>query len=131
MLKGSAFLLTLVLASALSLIAQSNGDFTSGSMERPLQRSSSLLVNHTQSVNGAVTIADPNLGPLQNNGGPTQTHIMPTVAAGVPPMSTGGAPGGPLIGPPTWGTGGTPGVTIGQVCRSPTRAAGGILSPWC
>ena len=55
MLKGSAFLLTLVLASALSLIAQSNGDFASGSTERPLQRSSSLLVNHAQSVSGTVT----------------------------------------------------------------------------
>ena len=58
MLKGSAFLLTLVLASALSLIAQSNGDFTSGSTERPLQRSSSLLVNHAQSISGTVTTFD-------------------------------------------------------------------------
>lgn len=28
-------------------------------------------------VNGPVTIADPNLGPLQNNGGPTFTHALP------------------------------------------------------
>ena len=55
MLKGSAFLLTLLLASALPLTAQSNGDFGSGSMDRPLQRSNSLLVNHTQSVTGLVT----------------------------------------------------------------------------
>src|SRR6187399_904038 len=30
------------------------------------------------------------------------------------------------MGPPTCGTGGTPGVTIGQTCMSPIRAAKGI-----
>jgi hypothetical protein len=34
--------------------------------------------------------------------------------------------GAPLItGPPTCGTGGVPGVAIGQVCMSVMRAAGG------
>jgi predicted Zn-dependent protease len=55
MLKGSTFLLTLVLASSLSLRAQSNGDFSATNMERPLQRSSSLIVSHTQSITGAVS----------------------------------------------------------------------------
>jgi hypothetical protein len=32
------------------------------------------------------------------------------------------------MGPPTWGTGGSPGVTIGQMCMSVTREAGGIGS---
>jgi hypothetical protein len=32
-----------------------------------------------------------------------------------------------MIGPPTWGMGGTPGVTIGQTCMSVMRAAGGML----
>ena len=59
------------------------------------------------------------------SGGPTQVHMEPTVAAGIPPISTVGTPGG-RIGPPTCGTGGVPGVTIGQTCRSPTRAAGGM-----
>ena len=56
------------------------------------------------------------------SGGPTQVHISPTRAAGSPPISTVGHPGG-KTGPPTCGT--TP-VTIGQVCISLTRAAGGI-----
>src|SRR5215218_10073978 len=56
------------------------------------------------------------------SGGPAQVHMSPTRAAGMPAIRTVGAPGG-MIGPPTCGT--TP-VTIGQVCMSPTRAAGGI-----
>src|SRR5690349_1649732 len=56
------------------------------------------------------------------SGGPTHVHIEPTVAAGMPPISTVGAPGG-RIGPPTCGFGPS---DIGQVCMSPTRAAGGI-----
>jgi hypothetical protein len=43
-------------------------------------------------------------------------------AAGMLPISTVALP--LVIGPPTWGTGGTPGVTIGQTCMSPRRAAG-------
>jgi hypothetical protein len=34
------------------------------------------------------------------SGGPTQTHMPPTVAAGIAPMSTVGTPGG-NTGPPT------------------------------
>ena len=41
-------------------------------------------------VNGAVTIADPNLGPLQNNGGPTQTHGL---LSGSPALDGGNAGG--------------------------------------
>ena len=58
------------------------------------------------------------------SGGPTHIHILPTVAAGMPPISTVGTPGGE-IGPPTCGIGGTPGVSIGHMCISPTLAAGG------
>jgi CSLREA domain-containing protein len=39
---------------------------------------------------GGVTVADPKLGPLQNNGGPTQTHAL---LAGSPALD-GGDPGG-------------------------------------
>ena len=60
------------------------------------------------------------------SGGPTQTAISPTLAAGTPPINVVTAPGG-RIGPPTCGIGGTPGVTIGQTCISPMRAAGGIV----
>lgn len=55
--------------------------------------------------------------------GPIQTAIEPIVAAGKFPIKTVGTPGG-KIGPPTCGTGGSPGVDIGQVCISDTRAAG-------
>src|SRR5262249_22679924 len=55
------------------------------------------------------------------SGGPTQVAISPTRAAGTPAIITVGQHGG-RIGPPTCGT--TP-VTIGQVCISPRRAAGG------
>jgi two-component system, OmpR family, response regulator MprA len=58
------------------------------------------------------------------SGGPAQVHMSLTLAAGSPPISTVGAPGG-RIGPPTCGT--TP-VTMGQVCMSLTRAAGGIAT---
>ena len=60
------------------------------------------------------------------SGGPTQTAMSPTLAAGAPPISVVIAPGG-RIGPPTCGIGGTLGVTIGQTCISPIRAAGGII----
>lgn len=56
------------------------------------------------------------------SGGPTHVARSVTRAAGSPPISTVGHPGG-RIGPPTCGT--TP-VTIGQVCMSVTRAAGGM-----
>jgi hypothetical protein len=57
------------------------------------------------------------------SGGPTQVHISPTFAAGIPPIITVGVPGG-ITGPPTCGT--VP-VTIGQTCMSPTLAAIGII----
>jgi len=56
------------------------------------------------------------------SGGPAQVHILPTQAAGNPPIITVGAPGG-KTGPPTWGT--MP-VTIGHTCISDTLAAKGI-----
>src|SRR6516225_8670856 len=59
------------------------------------------------------------------SGGPTQVQRSVALAAGRPPISTVGHPGG-KIGPPTCGIGGTPGVSIGQVCISLTLAAGGI-----
>ncbi len=62
------------------------------------------------------------------SGGPTQVAMSPTLAAGTPPIKTVGQPGG-RIGPPTCGTGGVPGVTIGHICISPTLAAGGIKQP--
>lgn len=68
------------------------------------------------------TVAEPL---TTESGGPTQTQLSPTTAAGSPPINTVGQPG-PTIGPPTWGIGGVPGVCIGQVCRSVTRAAGGM-----
>lgn len=63
------------------------------------------------------------------SGGPTHIHMSPTQAAGIPPINTVSAPG-PKIGPPTWGIGGTLGVTMGQVCISPNLAAGGIFIPF-
>src|SRR4051812_42353237 len=59
------------------------------------------------------------------SGGPVQTHMSPTTAAGMPLISTVGTPG-PVIGPPTCGIGGVPGVARGQTCMSPRRAAGGM-----
>jgi len=69
------------------------------------------------------TVADPI---IMESGGPTQTALSPNTAAGNLPIRTVGAPG-PIIGPPTWGIGGTPGVTIGQTCISVILAAGGIF----
>jgi hypothetical protein len=66
------------------------------------------------------TVAEPM---AMESGGPVQVAISPTLAAGIPPMSTVGSPGG-KIGPPTWGT--VP-VTIGQTCISVILAAGGII----
>jgi hypothetical protein len=60
------------------------------------------------------------------SGGPTHTNMSVARAAGWPAIRTVGQTGG-RIGPPTCGTGGTPGVTIGHVCISPIRAAGGIV----
>jgi len=60
------------------------------------------------------------------SGGPTQVAESPTLAAGIPPISTVGSPGGRIV-PPTCGTGGVPGVTMGHVCISPTRAADDII----
>ncbi len=57
------------------------------------------------------------------SGGPTHVAISVARAAGMLPISTVMAQGG-RMGPPTCGIGGTPGVTIGQTCMSPTRAAG-------
>jgi hypothetical protein len=59
------------------------------------------------------------------SGGPAQMQLSPITAAGNLPMSTVGTPG-PTTGPPTCGTGGRPGVTIGQACMSVILAAGGI-----
>src|SRR6185312_1346188 len=53
------------------------------------------------------------------SGGPTQTAMLVTQAAGRPLTSAIEPPG--RIGPPTWGT---RTVTIGQTCMSVTRAAG-------
>src|SRR5688572_14112500 len=64
---------------------------------------------------------------MTESGGPTHTAIEPIVAAGIPPISTVGVPG-VVTGPPTCGIGGKPGVTIGQTCISPTRAAGCPIS---
>lgn len=67
------------------------------------------------------------------SGGPTQTKLSPTLAAGSFPINTVGSPG-PTIGPPTCGIGGTPGVCIGHWWKSVSRAAGGIFFnlswPW-
>ena len=57
------------------------------------------------------------------SGGPTQVHISPKIAAGIPAIKTVGTPG-PMTGPPTCGT--VP-VTIGQTCISVILAAGGIV----
>jgi hypothetical protein len=59
------------------------------------------------------------------SGGPVQVAVSPTKAAGKLQINTVGAPG-PTIGPPTCGIGGVPGVCMGQVCISVSRAAGGI-----
>jgi hypothetical protein len=69
-----------------------------------------------------ITVGDPM---TITSGGPTQIAMSVTRAASIPPMITLGEHG-PLIGPPTWGIGGKPGVTIGQTCMSVNLAAGGI-----
>jgi hypothetical protein len=57
---------------------------------------------------------------IVSGAGLTQVHISPTTAAGIFPIKTVGTPG-PIIGPPTCGFGPS---DIGQVCISPTLAAG-------
>src|SRR5262245_37517771 len=59
------------------------------------------------------------------SGGPLHVHMSPTRAAGMKPIDTVGHP--TATGPPTWGAG--PGLTTGQQCISPRRAAGGITYP--
>jgi len=58
------------------------------------------------------------------SGGPTQTALSLTRAAGKPPISTMGQHGG-KIGPPTCGTGP---FAAGQACMSFKRAAGCPIS---
>ena len=71
-----------------------------------------------------ITVAEPL---MMVSGGPAQTHISPTTAAGILPISTFGTPG-PTTGPPTCGIGeGNAGVCMGQVCMSVILAAGGIV----
>ncbi|ERJ59858.1 hypothetical protein M472_13890 [Sphingobacterium paucimobilis HER1398] len=60
------------------------------------------------------------------SGGPVHTHASPTTAAGRLPIKTVGIPG-PIMGPPTCGTGGIPGVTIGHRWRSVILAAADII----
>lgn len=69
------------------------------------------------------TVAEPL---TTESGGPTHRHTLPTVAEIIPAIIVV-APPGARIGPPTCGTGGVPGVTMGQVCISPTRAAGILM----
>ncbi len=69
-----------------------------------------------------ITVNDPS---AMTSGGPTQMAISPTLAAGIKPIMTVGQP--MEIGPPTCGMGGTAGVTIGHMCISPIRAAGGMM----
>ena len=71
-----------------------------------------------------ITVAEPF---TMVEGGPTHVHVSPTTAAGILPINTVGTPG-PITGPPTWGTGGKPGVAIGQTCISVILAAGGMFS---
>ena len=70
-----------------------------------------------------ITVADPL---TIESGGPTHTAMSPTRAAGSPAIKTMGHPG-PLIGPPTCGIGGTPGVHMGHRCMSVSLAAGGMM----
>lgn len=67
-----------------------------------------------------VTVAEPI---AITSGGPTHVAISVLRAAGSPPIKTVGEPGGKM-GPPTCGT---KTVTRGHVCKSVTRAAGGIF----
>jgi hypothetical protein len=47
-------------------------------------------------------------------GGPTHTAISLALACGIEPTRTVNDPR--VIGPPTWGIGGIPGITIGHTC---------------
>src|SRR5262245_19295890 len=69
-----------------------------------------------------ITVIDPF---TITSGGPTQIAMSVTRAAGRKPINTCGQQGG-MIGPPTCGTGGVPGVTMGHVCMSVILAAGGM-----
>jgi hypothetical protein len=60
---------------------------------------------------------------INESGGPAQTQLSPTIAAGSPPISTVLFPPG-NNGPPTWGFGPS---DIGQVCISVALAAAPIL----
>lgn len=61
------------------------------------------------------------------SGGPTQTHMSPTTAAGIFPIKTF-CTLGPTIGPPTCSIGeGNAGICMGQACISVILAAGGIV----
>src|ERR1035437_4439698 len=55
-------------------------------------------------------------------GGPTHTAMSPMRAAGFLPMKTPVLPS--VMGPPTCGMGGVPGVIMGHTCMSPNVAAG-------
>jgi hypothetical protein len=70
-----------------------------------------------------ITVADPL---MMLSGGPTQTAMSPTLAAGNPTINTVGHPG-PLMGPPTCGIGGRPGVIIGHWWKSVSLAAAGMF----
>ncbi len=52
------------------------------------------------------------------SGGPTHTNIEPIVAAGNPPISTVGTPGG-IIGPPTCGTGVSQAIPLDKYAYHP------------
>lgn len=66
------------------------------------------------------TVADPL---MMVAGGPTHCEMSDTMACGISPVITFGEQG-PIMGPPTWGIGGVPGVTIGHIVMSLKRAAG-------
>jgi hypothetical protein len=59
---------------------------------------------------------------IVSGGEAAQKQVLPTVAAGKFPISTEETPF--VIGPPTCGMGGVPGVCIGQTCISEILAAG-------
>ncbi len=67
------------------------------------------------------TVADPF---CMLSGGPAQVHILPTVAAGCPPIITLGTPGGNM-GPPVCGL--PLGLVNGQVWLSVILAAAAIV----
>lgn len=57
-----------------------------------------------------MTVAEPF---VKESGGPTHVAMFPMIAAGMPPISTVGQPGG-KSGPPTCGTGTGAGLCIGH-----------------